>query len=170
MDYKRRSAAAIIVFVSALLLANRYAFQNTVEVKRKYVTLKDQAESFKQAASKLALLERENKYYDSIFQTLDFYGGTLQDEILKTIGEVAKSNELELLEFKTPHVINTNNIERQTFFFTLEGLYNNILRLVHHLEQKKRFGEIIHIQIQIAKRSSKSNVKLQAYIAIQHSR
>lgn len=170
MDYKKRSAAAIVVFVLALLLANRFAFQNTVEVKKKYAILKGQAESYKQAATKLVLLERENKYYDSIFQTLDFYGGTLQDEILKTIGEVAKSNDLELLEFKTPHLIKTKNIERQTFFFTVEGAYNNILKFIHHLEQKKRFGEIIHVQIEIAKKKNTGNPKLQASIAIQHSR
>ena len=72
------------------------------------------------------------------------------------------------MDFNQPHNYRSQNTTFNTFQFTVAGAYTNIVRLLHHLEQKNRFGEVIHITFE-TKRNYRTRVKsLEATIFIQH--
>ena len=75
-------------------------------------------------------------------------GSSVQNNLLKTINTFADSTNLKVVDFLEPHIISKNNLKINTYQFTLEGDFNAILKLIHKLEQKTKFGEIINLHFE----------------------
>lgn len=74
----------------------------------------------------------------------EFKDGFIQNNLLKVVNSYADANNLKVVSFLEPHVIFQNDLTIKTYDFTLEGLYNDINKLIYQLVQQTKFGKIVN--------------------------
>ncbi|OUS03346.1 hypothetical protein A9Q86_00060 [Flavobacteriales bacterium 33_180_T64] len=166
MKQKTKNIILVGCFILLILIAYKFAFSNTLKTKQDYNTLKKEAVIFDNMPMQLASLKQKEIHYDSLLTIYQLKGNSIQNSILKTINSYADSNNIKLSNFIEPHQINKNSINVSTYQFTLEGDYNAIITLIHHLEQHTRFGEIINLNFQKEKNYKTGKYYLQAHVLL----
>lgn len=166
MTIKTKNIVLLVGFLFAMILSYQLAISKTVALKKEYNELTQQEALFENTPKQVSLLKQREKYYNSLLSKYQLNGGSIQNNLLKTINIFANSNNLKVVSFLEPHIINNNDLKISTFQFTLEGDYNTILKLVHKLEHDTRFGEIInfHFEKNTNYRTGKNH--LQAHILL----
>tara|TARA_R110002050_G_scaffold137538_3_gene261161 strand:+ start:6877 stop:7389 length:513 start_codon:yes stop_codon:yes gene_type:complete len=167
MNKKQKNIALIIGFVIALVLCYQLAISNTLQQKEQYNTLKAQELLFKNAPKQLSLLKQKEVYYDSLLSKYQLDGSSIQNNLLKVINTFANHNNLKVVSFLEPHVISKNDLTINTYEFILEGNYNAIIQLIHQLEQKTKFGEVINLHFEKKKNFRSGTFYLQVTILLQ---
>ncbi|GAA3614656.1 hypothetical protein Q4Q39_02600 [Flavivirga amylovorans] len=148
MTNKTKNILLIVGFLFTLILCYQLAISKTVLLKKEFNSLEMQEALFKDTPKQVSLLKQKQKYYDSILNKYQLNGSSVQNNLLKTINTFADSTNLKLVNFLKPHVIIKNDLKINTYQFTLEGDFNAILKLIHKLEQKTKFGEIINLHFE----------------------
>lgn len=166
MTNKTKNIVLISGFLLTLVLCYRFAISNTLEIKKQYINLSQEEVLFKNMPKQLSLLKQKQKYYDSILSKYQLNGSSIQNSLLKTINVFATNNNLKVIGFLEPHVINHNNLTIKTYEFTVEGDFNAILKLTHKLEQQTKFGEIINLHFEKKKNFRTGKYYLQAKILL----
>ncbi|WP_303316678.1 hypothetical protein Q4Q34_07695 [Flavivirga abyssicola] len=166
MTNKSKNIVLVTGFVLVLILCFKLAISKTITLKKEYNTLKQEEFLLKNTPKQLSLLKQKEKYYDSILNKYQIKGSSIQNNLLKTINTLANDNKLKVIHFLEPHVIENNNLSVKTYRFSLEGDYNNILKLVYHLEQQTKFGEIISLSFEKKKNFRTRKHYLQAHILL----
>jgi len=166
MSNKQRNIALVIGFVIVLILCYHLAISKTFEQKQQYNTLKAQELLFKNAPKQLSLLKQKDVYYDSLLTKYQLEESSIQNNLLKVINVFANENKLKVVSFLEPHIIAKNELVMKTYEFVLEGDYNSINNLVHQLEQKTKFGEVINLHFEKKKNFRSGKYYLQARILL----
>ena len=166
MTNKSKNMLLIVGFVFVLILCFNLAVSKTINLKNEYDTLKQEEWLHKNIPKQLSLLKQKQKYYDSILNKYQIKGSSVQNNLLKTINTLANNHALKVVHFLEPHSIETNDLSVKTYQFTIEGHYNNILKLIHHLEQQTKFGEIISLSFEKKKNFRTRKYYLQAHILL----
>lgn len=116
---------------------------------------------------KLAVLKGKKMYFDSILKKYHLRGGTIQNNLLKTITTFSQKYQLKLVNFLEPHSYQREKLTVKTYRFVLEGSFSNILKLIYHLEQVTKYGEIINLHFE-KKENFRTNIDyLQAHVLLQ---
>ena len=145
-----------IGIVTLIVLSYTLAIKKTLSIKAESKNLKFQVEQYTDITTKLNLLNLKNKYYDSIFKTMEINDTSLQNNLIRIINIEAEKNEVKVMDFNQPHIHAIGESNQYTYSFDLEGDYTNILKVVHTLEQKGSFGEIVHLNFE-KKKDYKTN-------------
>ena len=149
-----------------LVLAYRLSISKTIEVRGEYLAISNESGINKDLPIQLAILKKQEKYYDSLLSKLQINKGSFQQNLLKTITDSAKENKLQITSFIQPHVILQDDLVSKTYQFTVKGTYNDILQLIHHLEQKTKFGEVINVRFKKQKQPRTRKHFLEAEILL----
>ncbi|WP_185956440.1 hypothetical protein [Changchengzhania lutea] len=166
MTHKTKNIALVIGFIMALFLCYQLAISNTLVLKNEYNDLEKEALLFKNTPKQLSLLKQKQTYYDSLLNKYQIQGGSIQNNLLKTINTFSTDHNLKVVSFLEPHISKSNELTVKTYQFTMEGNYNSILKLVHHLEQKTKFGEIINLHFEKKKNFRTGKYYLQASVLL----
>ncbi len=148
MTHKTKNIVLVVGFVLILIFCYKLAISNTLVLKKEYKDLKQEALLLKNTPKQLSLLKQKQTYYDSLLNKYQIEGGSIQNNLLKTINTFCSNNNLKVVGFLEPHISKTNDLTIKTYRFTIEGDYNAILKLIHHLEQQTKFGEIINLHFE----------------------
>lgn len=148
MTIKTKNKILIIGFLVILIVCYQLAISKTISVKKEYNALKQESLLFKDTSKQVSLLKQKQDYYNGILAKYQLDGSSIQNNLLKTINTFAEQNDLKVVSFLEPHVINKNDMKINTYQFTLEGDYNPIIKLIHSLEQDTKFGEIINLHFE----------------------
>ncbi|SFJ00654.1 hypothetical protein [Olleya namhaensis] len=166
MTSKTKNILLISGFLLVLLIVYQLAISKTYDQKKQYTTLKKQELLFKNAPKQLSLLKQKEVYYDDLLTKYQLDGSSIQNNLLKTINIFADKNNLKVINFLEPHRISKNELIINTYEFTVEGNYNNIIGLIHQLEQKTKFGEIINLQFEKKKNFKTGKNHLQSRVLL----
>jgi DNA polymerase III delta prime subunit len=166
MTQKTKNILIVIGFVLVSVIAYKFAISNTLVLRKDYKNLEKETLLFNTMPLKLSALKQKEKYYDSLLIKYQISGGSVQNSLLKTINDSAHKNNLKVIGFIEPHKILQNDVTINTYEFTLEGDYNAIIRLTHHLEQQTKFGEIINLNFKRLKNYKTGKHYLQAHILL----
>lgn len=166
MTIKTKNILLVIAFFIVLALCYKLAISNTTNLKNSYNSLKKEELLFKNTPKQLSLLKQKQKYYDSLLNKYHIHGNSIQNNLLKGINTFSKNHDLKIIEFLQPHIIKKNDITIKTYSFTVEGKYNNLLNLIHTIEQQTKFGEIINLQFEKKKNFRTGKYYLQAQILL----
>lgn len=166
MTKKQKNILLILGFVLALVLCYTLAVSKTLEQKKQYNVLKKQEILFKNAPKQLSLLKQKEVYYDSLLTKYQLDGSSIQNNLLKTINTFANSNDLKVISFLEPHTITKNDLTIKTYEFVLEGEYNNISQLIHQLEQRTKFGEVVNLHFEKKKNFRTGSYFLEATVLL----
>lgn len=168
MNSKTKNIIAVAGFFLALIVCYKFTFSETLAHRKNYQHLKKEVQLFKDIPQQLSVLYQKEKYYDSLQRTFQITETSFQNTILKTINTAAETHNFNVIEFNEPHIFEENDIRKNSYSFTVEGSFMSILKLTHHLEQKTKFGEIIHYQLEKKKDPRTRKERLQARIIIQN--
>ncbi|WP_299884437.1 hypothetical protein [uncultured Lacinutrix sp.] len=164
MTSKNKNIALLIGFLFVLILGYQYAISNTIALRKEFNSLKKQELLFKNAPKQLSILKQKEKYYDSLLVKYQINGSSIQNSLLKSINTFANTNSIQLISFLEPHVIQKDNLTYNTYLFTLQGNYNDILQLIYKLEQGTKFGEITNLHFERKKNYRTGKNYLQASV------
>ncbi|WP_034045103.1 hypothetical protein [Wocania ichthyoenteri] len=166
MTHKSKNILLVAGFIIILTLCYQLAISKTIALKKDYNSLIQEEELFKNTPKQLSLLMQKQKYYNSLLSKYQIKGGSIQNNLLKTVNTYADSNKLRVVSFLEPHISISHDLTIKTYQFTIEGNYNSILKLIHLLEQQTKFGEIINLHFEKKKNFKTNTYYLQAYILL----
>lgn len=166
MTSKTKNITLLFGFLLTLIICYKFAIVNTLEAKQEYTLLKKQEVLFGNTPKQLSILKQKEKYYDSILQKYQLNGNSIQNNLLKTINSFASTNNIKVVTFLEPHLYKQNDLLIKTYQFTLEGDYNSIIKGIHILEQKTKFGEIINLSFEKKKNFRTNKHYLQAHVLL----
>ena len=166
MTSKQKNIGLVVGFVLVLVLSYQLAIAKTFEQKKQYKTLQQEVLLFENAPKQLSLLKQKQRYYDSILSSYQLDGSSIQNNLLSTINSYADQNSIKVISFLEPHSMDKNGLMVKTYDFTLEGDYNSIIGLIYKIEQKTKFGEVVHLQFEKKKNFRSGRYYLQARVLL----
>lgn len=166
MKSKQRLIILLVGVIVVAIVCYQFAISETIVLKEQYTHLKQQEILFKNTPKQLTLVKKKQQYYESILTKYQLNESSVQNSLLQNITVFAKNNQLKVIDFIEPHVSSKNDIVIKTYQFTLEGEYNNILTLIHKLEQETKFGEIINLHFKKEKNYRTGKYYLQAKVLL----
>lgn len=167
MQLDKRNKLLFLGIVVLLIASYQFAINKTILLRNESQRLNSEVEKFKDIPNKLALLNQKNVHYDSILGKMDLVDTSIQNNLLRTINQEATKTNTKVMEFKQPHLYQVGENSLHTYSFTLNGDYKNILRVVHTIEQKGNFGEIVHVDFQKKKNYRTNTYSLGATVFVQ---
>ncbi len=150
-----------------LVLSYQLAIKNTLKVRKDLINLKIDAQKTKDIPKEMSVLTLKEKYYDSILVKMDIGHSSVQNKLLHLINNEAEKNEIDVIDFNQPHISAIDEINLNTYSINLKGSFTNILKVIHSIEKKGNFGEIIHIDFQKKKNYKTNTFNLEATVFVQ---
>lgn len=166
MNSKQKNIILFVGFIAVLYICHVLAVSKTLEQKEQYNTLSKEVVLSKNAPKQLSLLKQKEIYHDSLLNKYQLDGSSIQNNLLKVINSYADANTLKVVSFLEPHIISQNDLTIKTYDFTLEGNYNDIIKLIYQLEQQTKFGEIINLHFEKKKNFRKGRYYLLARVLL----
>lgn len=168
MKLDNRNKVLIIGCLVLLFATYELALSKTMAVQKEHGDLKSKSIQAEDIPLQLALLAQKERYYDSIMQQIDIGDTSVQNNLLRTINEQAKIRNVKVMDFNPPHTHILTDHKQLTHSIILNGGYTDILQVVHTLEQKGSFGDIVHMDFEKKKDYRKRKSFLEATVFVQH--
>ncbi|NRR91382.1 hypothetical protein HSX10_07380 [Winogradskyella undariae] len=166
MTRNQKNIALILSFILALVICYQLAIIKTLEQKEQYNAMSKEAVLFKNAPKQLSFLKQKEVYYDSLLTKYQLDGSSIQNNLLKVINRFTRDNNIKVINFLEPHVIENDDLVIKTYEFVLEGDYNSINKLIYQLEQQTKFGEIINLHFEKKKNFRTGKYYLQTKVLL----
>lgn len=167
MQLDKRNKLLLAGIAVLLIVSYQFAISKTIVLRKESKRLHTEVEKFKDIPHQLSLLNQKNTHYDSILGKMDLVDTSIQNNLLRTINQEATKTNTKVMEFKQPHLYQVGENSLHTYSFTLNGDYKNILKVVHTIEQKGNFGEIVHVDFQKKKNYRTNTYSLGATVFVQ---
>ncbi len=167
MKIDNRNKLLFLGIVILLFASYRLAVNKTILLINESQRLEAEVEQFKDIPNKLAILNQKDTYYDSILSKMDLVDTSIQNNLLRTINQEALKNTIKVMDFNQPHLYQMGENTLHTYSFNLNGNYTDILKVIHTIEQKGNFGEIVHIDFQKKKNYRTNKYNLGATVFVQ---
>ncbi|MEX0274115.1 MAG: hypothetical protein AB3N16_07040 [Flavobacteriaceae bacterium] len=159
-----------LLLVGVLLLAfasYKLALEKTLMLKNETQRLTTQVEQFKDVPNKLAMLNQKNDHFDSVLGGMDMVDTSVQNNLLRTLNQESSRHKVSVIDFNKPHVYQLGDNELNTYSFKIQGDFVNVLKVLHLLENKGNFGEIIHVGLEKKKDYRTKVQRLEAEVLLQ---
>ena len=167
MSLKNRNIVLAVGFLVVLVICYRLAISNTLQKYGEYQQLKQQEVLFKNAPRQLVVLKRQQIYYDSILKANHISGNSMQGNLFRNLETYASKNDLSIYEFLEPHTAPYQDASLRSYIFGVQGDFNKILKMVHGIEQRTKFGELIHVGFEKKKNLRTGKQYLRARLILQ---
>lgn len=167
MIYKKRNIIAILSFFVSLIVCYFFAISTTLDHRKEYKKLVNEEANIAHLHKELAYIKSRQKYLDSILSSYETNSFSLHNSLLETINAITNTKNLKIYKFNEPHIFEQDNIVTKTYSFSLEGSYNDLLKMVHILEQKANYGEIIHLGFERKKNFKSGKFYLRLNVMLQ---
>ncbi|MBC31434.1 MAG: hypothetical protein CMH48_11385 [Muricauda sp.] len=131
--------------IAMLLLSYRLALHKTLTAREVYAANMDRKESISNLPLKLSMLGQRERELDNQLAALDIGSSSLQNNLLKFLNKEASRNNVKIIDFNSPHVVEGEKGTTETLIFHLEGSYTDILKTLNALENKGSYGTISHL-------------------------
>jgi len=166
MTYKLKNILLLLGLILMCFVCYQLAISKTIDLRAQYKTLRHEEDLFKSTPKQLRILKQKQVYYDSILVSNKLDANSVQNSLLRNINSFAEVTNLKVISFLEPHITVNEDLTVKTYEFVLEGDYNNIIKLIHQLEQQTKFGEIINLHFEKKKNHRTGRYYLQAKILL----
>ncbi|MFY0602963.1 MAG: hypothetical protein JXQ93_03370 [Flavobacteriaceae bacterium] len=138
MNNKQKNRALVIGFIIMLLVAYRFSFSKTIEIKTRVAKLEKDKAVLNNAEAKIKALKLEERYLDSILQSNDLsIENTFQQTLLIKVTALTKKHHLKLISENKPHIYRAANTNLQTYEIKVQGTFRNLMLFSNALEQQR---------------------------------
>lgn len=168
MTLKQRNILLFIGFGLLLFICYKIPVKKTLSLKKEYEVSLLQNQLLSEIPQKIALLKREEIYLDSILSKYKLSTDkSFQSNLLQTITDFSAEHKLTISGFDEPHSFTKNDIQLNSFSFSVIGDFKNALMLVHELEQVKKLGKLISVKFEKNKNYKTNKNYLESTILLQ---
>ncbi|WP_340064277.1 hypothetical protein [Ascidiimonas aurantiaca] len=168
MNSKTRNIALVSGFVLACVICYVFAFSKTFDARTSFKDLEKQEALFEDIPKQFSLLNQKMQYYDSLLNRYQLTETSIQNNLLKTINRKATELDIKVVQFNEPHVYSMGERSKNTYGFTLEGDFANLISVLHHLEQNTKYGEVLTMRFVKEKNHRKGTYYLQLSVLLQN--
>ena len=170
MTQSSKNILMVTGFFLVLLLAYRYSFSKTLEVKNELKDLKTQVEQSSGAPQNMDLLEEKEKHLDSLISGNRIGYTSPQNRLLQVLNDYSQKITFKIIRFKEPHVAISQGDENKitSFQFVLEGEYKALEKLLFLLETEHNFGSFSHVSFETKKDYRLNRNFLQCSVVVQY--
>lgn len=170
MILNKKNKILIFGFLFGIFLCYQLAIKKTMiyynDYKSKYLLISDSG--LKQES--LKDLNKKELELDTLISMNNLSNrDSFQNDLLKQLSFYAISNDLRIIDFKEPHVINSSGLITTNYFFTLEGSFNGSVKLLNNIENNFNLGIIKHISFLKKKDFKTDTDKLFVEVILQKS-
>ena len=137
----------LLVLFSFLFAIFTYkiAVKKTLLVKREVKQLKQKREILSFAPKEIALLKKQQMYYDSIIQQNLTYSKNPQKIILEQTSIDCRKRGVLLLEIPEMKIYHDKGVTIYLSKVTSQGSFSQLLRLLYDLEKEQKIGNILSV-------------------------
>lgn len=169
MSAIKKNSFLIVGLVLLFILAYKFSFSKTIERRSQYNLLVEQTGQKVASDKNSHYLRKQNSYYDSVLVKHQIFSKTtFHNKLLITLNEICKINALKLLKFEKPIVLEVNNSALQeTYQFSVQGSYTDIISLIFELEQELKMGKLVSVSFEKKKNFKRSKELLECKIYLQ---
>jgi hypothetical protein len=158
MTLNKKNKFLIGGFVLALYVCYAFAISNTLHYYQEYHS-KNATDTGSLNPTKIInnLSQKENQL-DSLLAKYNIATtDSFQSNLLKQLNLYSDTYRLKIIDFKEPHIVNSNGLITTSYIFSLEGSFNGSLELLSKLENNPKLGSIKYLYFS-KKRNYKTNV------------
>lgn len=167
-SYKQKLKAIGIAAVIIFIICYRFAFSKTIVEYSLYKKQSNYASVLNNQENSINSLKYKEKKINEFFG--QFILDTLQNEknFLFVSSKFCTSNYLKIKEY-TPYAISKeSNVNIATKSITIEGSFNNIVKLIYYLEMEHQIGRIVSTNYKSITDGKEKKLKLNCTIYIQN--
>ncbi len=169
MEQRTKNILLIAGLLCVLFIAYQYGFAKTFAVSRELNDLENQKEEYQSAPLQLAALTKKEQQLDAVLAKNNVEGSSLQQNLLKTLNTLSDTTNVKVVAFEEPHqfIDEATNKRTTTYDFTLQGGYKGLLGIMHTLEQKYSFGNVVQVGFEKKKNFRTGKRYLQCRVLLQ---
>ena len=150
-----------------LLLSYQLAIHKTIVAKKELVDNTAKKESISNLPEQLSILSRKEKALNLRLEVMDVGSSSAQNNLLKFLSKESSTHKVKIIDFSSPHIIESNQRIVETYMLQLEGGYLSILKLLNAIENKGSFGAINHLNFEKKKNYRTKRTYLQAQVFLE---
>jgi uncharacterized protein involved in propanediol utilization len=145
-SYKQKNQWLLLGTVLLLLVAYWFSFRKTIQAYRQNKTLTQQSEQIQSASFTIQQLEQQ--LAKTKINNTDGSGFN-QTILFEKVSHFCESNQLNILTFDEPKIVQTDDYEVTTNYMEIEGGFKSITELTYELEQKLRLGRMASVHYEL---------------------
>ena len=146
MKLNSKNKILVISSILFLIIAYKLSISKTYFYYSENRKIIEKLTDFENEKKQLSYLYSKNKTLDAILKNNKTSDSVTnyQNYLLKTVSELCSSNNVKIIQFEEPEIVNTESGEISHYKFTLEGNFNNTIAFLNQFETKSYIGNILH--------------------------
>jgi uncharacterized protein involved in propanediol utilization len=133
--------------VLLLLIAYWFSFRKTSQAHHQNKNLTQQTKQIQSANFTIQQLQQQ--LAKTKINHPEGSGPFNQTVLFEKVSHFCESNQLNILTFDEPKIVQTDDYEVTTNYMEIEGQFNSITALVYELEQKLRLGRMASVHYEL---------------------
>ena len=166
MKLNKKNKLLLLGAATMLFLSYQLALKNTFKAYANFLENKANREMVGNIPKKMALLSQKEHLLDKQLDELNIEDISIQNNLLKYLSSEAEKYQVKIIDFNSPHLINTQGGQKETFIFDLEGGYSSLLQTINALENNGSFGAVSHLHFEKMKdyRSKRTYLRTKIFL------
>ncbi|WP_411032362.1 hypothetical protein [Spongiimicrobium sp. 3-5] len=145
MKSETKNIVLLSGLILSLLLSYEFAVSPTLKLRREYHSLIQENLLYKNSPKQISVLLSQQKENDSMLQKMNLGSSSMENNLLRILNLQAEKRNIKIMDFNDPHIFDNNGSLVNTFDFTLQGDFTELLKTIYDIEQKNGLGEITNI-------------------------
>ena len=136
MTIQQKNRSLIIGFFLMLLVAYQFSFKKTIALKTNLTKLSQEQELLSNAMDRMAYLQQENNYLDSILLSNDVsVNESFEHYFVQKITQLKKQYNVDLISYEKPHSYNYDGTIVLSYRLELKGEFRNLMLFTNDIEK-----------------------------------
>jgi len=148
MNNQQKNIGLLIGFLVCGFIVYQLAIKKTIAAKNKHEQLLIEKNLVDNAGSKIEYLNQKNGNLNSFLVSNNLsIDNSFQQMLLEKINVFANKENIKIVAFNKPHIIEGAQTVVETYSFKLKGGFVGLLKLINYIEQQ-RLGALISIDFE----------------------
>lgn len=149
--YKKKVILLLVGSFLFVLIAYRLSIEQTFELKGECKLAEQKIALAQNASEKIQVYQKKLRILDQKIGTNISSGIDFQDLLLEEVSAYCKENKLVFRDMQLTHQFEKGNYQIETNFFSVEGTFVPLLKLVYNLETNYNTGQIASVRFESKK-------------------
>lgn len=168
--YRQRNYGLLGLFILMLMVGYKRSFVLSLNALNEIETQEQQKLATINSQNNIQTLEFEIAQLNKNIGRSDIEPDKVNQEILSEISDYAKNNQVNLERLEKTHDFKTVDFNIYSNLIAVEGSFNGILSLIHHMENHFEFARLTNVDLYKEKDFKNKKNKLYAKLLFQHYR
>ena len=168
--YKQKNYALLGVFVLLCLVSYKRSFSLTLNAQAEIAEQESQLATTDHVQSDIEALHVQINQLNRNIGKSDIAPEKVSQEILAEISTFSKANTVELVQLEQTHSFQTVDFDIFSNQILVEGNYNGIMSLSHHMENNFEYARLTNVELYTEQNHHSKSKKLYGKLLFQHYR